>query len=122
MDEPRRRPRLVAFDLDGTLIREANCVQTIGRQMGHPEWGDQFEVLTMRHERPQVVRTRVSPWLTIPVDHLTRHLSSAQLAPGAQEAFATLRRHGIITAIVSIGWSFAVEWFARFFGADHHVG
>lgn len=116
------QPRLVAFDLDGTLIRGTNCVQTIGRAMGRPEWGDQFEVLHMRHESAEVVRARVQPWLAIRPEELARHLAAAQVAPGAREGFATLRQHGVATAIVSIGWSFAVEWFARFFGADHYVG
>ena len=33
-----------------------------------------------------------------------------------------LAQRGIQTAIVSITWSFAVEWFARRFGADAWIG
>lgn len=116
------RLELVAFDLDGTLIRGDNCVQTIGRGMGRPEWGEQFEVLRMREQSAEVVRRRVQPWLQRDLEELTRHLSAARLAPGAVEAFETLRRHAVATAIVSIGWSFAVQWFARTFGADYYVG
>lgn len=116
------RLELVPFDLDGTLIRGDNCVQTIGRGMGRPEWGEQFEVLRMREQSAEVVRRRVQPWLQRDLEELTRHLSAARLAPGAVEAFETLRRHAVATAIVSIGWSFAVQWFARTFGADYYVG
>jgi len=90
--------------------------------MEHPEWGEQFEVLNMRFEHPEAVRARVQPWLGRDLEELARHLASAQLAPGSVEAFKRLRRERIVTAIVSIGWSFAVEWFARFFGADHYIG
>jgi phosphoserine phosphatase len=49
-------------------------------------------------------------------------LSDLRLAPDSKEAFALLRRHGIVTAIVSITWSFAVEWFARRLRADYAHG
>ena len=55
-------------------------------------------------------------------EELTAGLSDLSLAPGSEEAFALLRRHGVATAIVSITWSFAVEWFARRLGADYAYG
>ena len=33
-----------------------------------------------------------------------------------------MKRRGIKVAIVSITWEFAVEWFAKRFGADYYVG
>lgn len=53
---------------------------------------------------------------------LTAGLSDLALAPGSKEGFALLRRHGVITAVASITWSFAVEWFARRLGTDHTLG
>jgi phosphoserine phosphatase len=55
-------------------------------------------------------------------EELTAGLSDLTLAPGSEEGLALLRRHGIVTAIVSITWSFAVEWFAQMLGADYAYG
>src|ERR671936_2501059 len=55
-------------------------------------------------------------------DELTAGLSELTLAEGSEEGFALLREHGIATAIVSITWSFAVEWFAERLGADYALG
>jgi phosphoglycolate phosphatase-like HAD superfamily hydrolase len=49
-------------------------------------------------------------------------LDQVTLAAGAHEGFALLRQHRVQTAIVSITWSFAVEWFARRLGADFAAG
>ena len=45
--------------------------------------------------------------------------SDLSLAESSEDGFELLRRHGIVTAIVSITWRFAVEWFARRLGADY---
>jgi phosphoserine phosphatase len=55
-------------------------------------------------------------------EELTAGLSDLSLASGTEEAFELLRRHGVVTAIVSITWSFAVEWFARRLRADYAHG
>jgi phosphoglycolate phosphatase-like HAD superfamily hydrolase len=44
--------RLVAFDLDGTLIRGRNSLAVIGAGLGHPEWEMDMEILHMRDETP----------------------------------------------------------------------
>jgi phosphoserine phosphatase len=55
-------------------------------------------------------------------EELTAGLSDLTLASGSEEAFALLRGHGVVTAIVSITWSFAVQWFAKRLGADYAHG
>jgi phosphoserine phosphatase len=49
-------------------------------------------------------------------------LADATLAPGVHAGFAHLRQHGIVTALVSITWDFAVAWFARTLNVDYYVG
>lgn len=61
-------------------------------------------------------------WYGEPLDALCERLTDADIAPGADEAFELLAQRGIPTAIVSITWSFAVEWFARRFGAGAWIG
>ena len=111
--------RLVAFDLDGTLIRGRNSLAVIGAALHHPAWEEQMEILHMRGEAPEAMRRRVAPWLEFSTDELSRHLVHARLAPGVDEAFQLLHERRVTTAIVSIGWNFMVEWFAKRFGVAH---
>jgi HAD superfamily phosphoserine phosphatase-like hydrolase len=117
--------RLVAFDLDGTLIRELTCVQAIGGAIGRAEECRAFERgLVMRDvEGVTASRETMAGWYRpFSLAELTSGLADLTLAPGAAEAFGVLREHGVATAIVSITWSFAVEWFAEMLGADHAFG
>ena len=113
--------RLVAFDLDGTLIRGRNSLTVVGHGLGHPEWSERMEIIYMRGRTADEMRARVAPWLAYAPHDLCRHLVESEFAPGVDEAFGLLHARGIVTAIVSISWSFIVEWFARRFGAAHWV-
>jgi phosphoserine phosphatase len=111
--------RLVAFDLDGTLIRGRNSLAVVGAALCHPEWEQQMEVLYMRGEAPEDMRTRVAPWREFSTAELCRPLVHAQLAPDVDEAFQLLHERHVTTAIVSISWDFIVHWFAKRFGTVH---
>jgi phosphoserine phosphatase len=111
--------RLVAFDLDGTLIRGRNSLAVIGAALRRPEWEKQMEILYMRGETPEEMRKRVAPWLEFSTGELCRHLVDSRFAPGADEAFQLLRERHVTTAIVSISWNFIVEWFAKRFCTAH---
>jgi phosphoserine phosphatase len=111
--------RLVAFDLDGTLIRGRNALAVLGAAVGRPDWEQRMEILSMRDASPDEMRARVAPWLGFSTGQLSSHLAGAHVAPGVQAAFGLLRARQVTTAIVSIGWDFMVEWFARRFGAAH---
>jgi phosphoserine phosphatase len=92
--------------------------------IGREEECTAFERLDMR-DVPGVTAAReaMAEWYR-PYTHedLTAALSELTLASGSNEAFALLRKHGVVTAIVSITWSFAVEWFAKRLGADYAHG
>jgi phosphoserine phosphatase len=111
--------RLVAFDLDGTLIRGRNSLAVIGAALRRPEWEEQMESLYMRGETPEGMRERVAPWMELSTGELCRHLAHSNFAPGVDEAFQLLRERHVTTAIVSISWDFMVEWFAKRFGTEH---
>lgn len=116
--------RLAAFDLDGTLVREQTCVMAIASAIGRTEECAEFEKLAMRDIAGiTTARETMASWYR---DHtlaqLTRTLEQVSLAPGAGEAFTLLRRSGVKTAIVSITWSFAVDWFSARLGADYAYG
>ncbi|MDQ3893901.1 MAG: HAD-IB family phosphatase, partial [Actinomycetota bacterium] len=116
--------RLVAFDLDGTLVRDRTCVEAIACTIGREQECTAFERLDMR-DVPAVAAARdeMARWYRpYRHDELTAGLSDLPLAPGSEEAFALLRERGVATAIVSITWSFAVDWFARRLCADYAHG
>jgi HAD superfamily phosphoserine phosphatase-like hydrolase len=116
--------RLAAFDLDGTLVRGETCVQAVARAIDRVEECAAFERLSMR-DLAAVTRARetMARWYrSYGEDELSRALDGMTLAPGSEEAFRLLRRHGVATAIVSITWSFAVDRFARRLGADYAHG
>jgi phosphoserine phosphatase len=111
--------RLVAFDLDGTLIRGRNSLAVIGAALGRPEWQEQMEILYMRGETPDQMGARVAPWMEFSAGELSCQLAHSCFAPGVDEAFQLLHERHVTTAIVSISWDFIVEWFAKRFGAAH---
>jgi phosphoserine phosphatase len=116
--------RLAAFDLDGTIVRDRTCVESIARTIGREEECAAFERLGMRDVLAvTAARDAMAEWYR-PYTHeeLTAGLSDLRLSSGSEEAFELLRRHGVVTAIVSITWSFAVEWFARRLQADYAHG
>src|SRR5439155_14974381 len=86
--------RLVAFDLDGTLIRGRNSLAVIGAGLGHPEWEKQMEILYMRDETPEEMRRRAAPWSEFSTGELCRQLVHSRFASGVDEAFHLLHeRH-----------------------------
>lgn len=113
--------RLVAFDLDGTLIRGRNSLAVIGARLGHPEWEKQMEILYMRDETPEEMRRRVAAWSDFSTAELCSQLVHSHFAPDVDEAFRLLHERNVTTAIVSISWDFIVEWFAKRFGVRHWV-
>jgi HAD superfamily phosphoserine phosphatase-like hydrolase len=116
------RPALVAFDVDGTLLRGETVCECIARCIGRTEEMRAIERLTLRDDMAAARRTMLEWYKPLGKDLLLGHLRTAQLAPGAKAGFARLRELGIKTALVSITWSFAVEWLAGELGADFCVG
>jgi HAD superfamily phosphoserine phosphatase-like hydrolase len=120
MSSPSRRVRLVAFDLDGTLIRGPTICESLAEPLGRLSRMREIEQL---RDLTQIraARQEMLSWYGEPLDALCEKLS-VDIAPGADEAFELLAQRGIPTAIVSVTWSFAVEWFARRFGAGAWIG
>jgi HAD superfamily phosphoserine phosphatase-like hydrolase len=121
MSSDSRRVRLVAFDLDGTLIRGPTICESLAGPLGKLSRMREIEQL---RDMAQIraAREEMLSWYGEPSDELCEMLSDVVIAPGADEAFELFAQHGIPTAIVSITWNFAVEWFARRFGADAWIG
>lgn len=117
-----RPVELAAFDLDGTLLRGDTVCEAIARKLGKLERMREFEqartIDEIRHSREVMARW----YRPYSIDELAEPLPGMRLAPGTREAFDVFREYGVTTAIVSLTWDFAVEFFAEELGADYSVG
>jgi phosphoserine phosphatase len=112
--------RLVAFDLDGTLVRGPTICESLAEPLGKLSRMREFEQLRDLAQL-RTARQEMLGWYGDAPQALYDKLS-LELAPGAAAAFELLAQRGVQTAIVSITWSFAVERLARRLGADAWVG
>ena len=119
---PPAKIKLVAFDVDGTLLRGLTICECIAAGIGKQKEMQAFEQLTSTVEIA-AARTKMVSWYR---SHdratLLQHVQTAALAAGAHEGVANLKRAGVQVALVSITWQFAVEWLAIELGADWAVG
>lgn len=114
--------RLVAFDLDGTLLRRQTVCEILADHLGTSERMQQFEQFhhpeAIRQAREEMVQWYRSQSLT----RLCSSLRRAHLAPGVREGIGLLKQHGIHPVLISLTWEFAVAWFAQEWGIQHFVG
>ena len=115
---------LVAFDLDGTLLRGETVCEAIARGIGRlPRMWELERLQSDDVEGMTAARQEMAEWYApFTLDDLCGHLASIRVAPGVNEGFALLREHGFQIAVVSLTWDFAVAWFAKRLGADYSVG
>jgi HAD superfamily phosphoserine phosphatase-like hydrolase len=114
--------RLVAFDVDGTLLRGPTLCECIAAGIGKLEAMHAIERLTDRSDITAARYEMLSWYRPHERATLLRHVRSAVLAPGAREGIAALRQSGVRVALVSITWEFAVQWLASELDADFVVG
>lgn len=116
------RIKLVAFDVDGTLLRGPTICERIAVGIGKSDEMRAIEALTSAKEIAAARAEMVSWYQSYDRATLLRLVESVTLAPGAREGVAALKRAGVHIALVSITWQFAVEWVAAELGADFAIG
>jgi HAD superfamily phosphoserine phosphatase-like hydrolase len=117
---PTKPPGLMAFDVDGTLLRGENICGCIARNIGRAAEMEAFELLRSQEGLGrQGMLERYGPFERA---KLVDYLRDLQFAPGVLEGFARLKSQGIKIALVSIKWQFAVDWLAAEVGADYAFG
>ncbi len=117
-----RRIELVAFDVDGTLLRGQTICERIAHGIGKSEEMSAMERLTSPAAIAAARAEMISWYRCYDRARLLRHAQSVTLARGAREGVAALKRAGIRIALVSITWDFAVDWLASELQADFFVG
>jgi phosphoserine phosphatase len=116
----RRNRRLVAFDMDSTLI-QGEVIDELAKLAGV---GDEVRKITesaMRGELDfqQSFRKRVALLKGLPESAMQRVIEQIPLTDGAERLVSTLRRLGYKTAILSGGFTFFGRVLQERLGIDH---
>lgn len=116
----RRHRRLIAFDMDSTLIR-TEVIDELARLAGV---GPEVQAITEAAMRGEVdfrtsFRRRVALLRGLPESALAEVVASVPLMDGAERLIATLRRLGYKTAILSGGFTFMGRELQRRLGIDY---
>jgi phosphoserine phosphatase len=116
----RRNRRLVAFDMDSTLI-QGEVIDELAAEAGV---GDQVSAITeaaMRGELDfqQSFRRRVALLKGLPESALERVIERIPLTDGAERLVSTLKRLGYKTAILSGGFTFFGRVLQQRLGIDY---
>jgi phosphoserine phosphatase len=113
---------VVAFDLDGTLLRGSTTCELLAQPLGRLAEMQRFELLSSEHDIA-AARLEMARWYQgHSPDQLCGALESAMWAPGAREGVRLLQARGVEVVIASITWHFAVEWLARRLGVSRVLG
>ena len=116
----RRTRRLVAFDMDSTLI-EAEVIDELAKRAGV---GEQVAAITERAMRGEIdfsesFRQRVALLAGLDEGVLEEVAAQLRLSEGAEKLIATLRRIGFRTAIISGGFGFFGRRLQQRLGIDY---
>lgn len=116
----RRNRRLVAFDMDSTLI-EAEVIDELARHAGV---GDEVSAITERAMRGEIdfsesFRARVALLKGLPESTLEEVARQISITEGAEHLIATLRKLGYKTAILSGGFTYFARHLQARLGIDH---
>ena len=111
--------KLVAFDMDSTLI-QAECIDEIAKEAGV---GDEVAAVTEAAMRGELdfagsLKARVALLKGLDVHVLESVYERIELMPGAEALFDALQQNNIKTAILSGGFVYFAERFADRLGAD----
>lgn len=116
----RRHRRLVAFDMDSTLIR-TEVIDELAQLAGVGEQVARITESAMRGELDfrASFRHRVALLSGLPESALERVAAGIPLMDGAERLISTLRRLGYKTAILSGGFTFVGRELQRRLGIDY---
>lgn len=116
----RRTRRLVAFDMDSTLV-EAEVIDELAKLAGV---GDQVSAITERAMRGEIdfqesFRTRVALLRGLEESALARVADGLKITEGAEHLISTLRTLGYRTAILSGGFTYFARHLQTRLGMDY---
>lgn len=116
----RRNRRLVAFDMDSTLIR-AEVIDELAAEAGVGQEVKRVTEAAMRGELdfPGSLRRRLALLEGLPVEVLDRVYARIELTEGAERLISNLKRFGYKTAIISGGFTYFGKKLQALLGVDY---
>lgn len=109
--------KLVAFDMDGTLVDVSSSFAVVHEHFGERNDEGLRRFLANEIDDEEFLRSDIRIWRRhapdLTVDELERILASAPLMPGARAVIDGLRHRGVLTAIVSGGIDLLARRVAR---------
>lgn len=117
-------PKLVSFDLDGTLFPDTTSGSELARLLGHL---DQMRDLEARYARSEisnadVARADAQAYKGRSVEELQKAVLAIPLISGFKETVHYLRVHNIHLLIVTLAWSFVARTLVERYGLDGCAG
>lgn len=102
--------KLIVLDVDGTLIREQTLCQIIAKNIGKVDRMNWFEENAGKSRETLIsAREEMASWyLELGKTATLQAIDGITWAPNARESLKSIRDSGIILAIASVTWDFAV--------------
>ncbi len=115
-----KRPRLVVFDVDGTLTKVASSWQFLHEKLGTwnkgRRYAEQFFRGAITYE--DWARLDASLWTGLKLETVQKIVDSLPYTDGAREVITTLRSGGLKVVLISAGLSLVTERIEREIGVD----
>ena len=117
----RHNKRLVAFDMDSTLIQN-EVINDLAERVGKKDEVKEITEKTMKGELnfDESLRMRTAILRGLPERTLQEVSEQLVLAPGCSELLRTLKHLGYKTAVISGSFSFFTEKLKSILELDHH--
>jgi phosphoserine phosphatase len=116
------RYKLIAFDMDGTLVEEDSCWGTLHRYFGTQEVAQKnlqaYELGEIDY--PEFMRRDIALWRPTPtLEQVRRVLTPRRLAPNVEQVVREINRRGYQTAVITGGLDLLAEKVARRLGIKY---
>lgn len=114
--------KLIAFDMDGTLVEETSCWRALHRHFGTQELANRnlraYESGEIDYS--EFMRRDIALWRPVPtIEEIRTILMDYHLAPNVFEIVKEIHRRGYTTAIVSGGLDILACDVAKILGINH---
>lgn len=118
-----KKPRLVVFDVDGTLVKVPSSWQFLHEKLGTWDRGKQYAEQFFREAitYEDWARLDASLWSGLKLERLQKIVDSIPYTDGAREALTTLRSGGFKVVLISAGLSLVTERIEREIEVDDSI-
>lgn len=118
------RIRLVAFDLDGTLIPGTTVSLSLAHHLGYEA---ELQALERQFRDGEIGNSVIADFEAehlrgLPVTEIEEVIGRIPLIRGLRETVEALKSGGITAIVATITWSFAPRAYQRRFGVDGYCG